>query len=90
MEQFAECVGSLPFLEEINVRDNRLSDKGLHRLLTAVHEHLRLRKLDISENIIGSEAAKILRVMIASPTCTLQHLSLVTVAIVYGLYRGVG
>ncbi|KDO32465.1 hypothetical protein SPRG_02942 [Saprolegnia parasitica CBS 223.65] len=74
MEQFAECVGSLPFLEEINVRDNRLSDMGLHRLLTAVHEHLRLRKLDISENTIGSNAAKILRTMIASPSCTLQHL----------------
>ncbi|ETW08298.1 hypothetical protein, variant [Aphanomyces invadans] len=75
IRQFAACIHSLPFVEEINVRDNRLSDVGLDALLVAIHTNrLKLRKLDISENEIGSDAAKTLRVYIESNECTLRHL----------------
>ncbi|KAF0693865.1 Aste57867_15207 [Aphanomyces stellatus] len=72
--QFAACAASLPFVEEINVRDNRLSDAGLNTLLVAIHKHLKLRRLDISENEIGTSAAKTLRRYIEDKACTLKQL----------------
>ncbi|RLO13805.1 hypothetical protein DYB28_013362, partial [Aphanomyces astaci] len=71
IRQFAACINALPFVEEINVRDNRLSDVGLNALLTAIHvNQLKLRKLDISENEIGDGAAKTMRLYIeCKETC---------------------
>ncbi|RHY25843.1 hypothetical protein DYB25_004230, partial [Aphanomyces astaci] len=75
IRQFAACINALPFVEEINVRDNRLSDVGLNALLTAIHvNQLKLRKLDISENEIGDGAAKTMRLYIECKECTLKHL----------------
>ncbi|KAJ8563743.1 hypothetical protein ON010_g7606 [Phytophthora cinnamomi] len=67
----------LPFVEEISVRDNRLSDDGLNELLQAVSEGssaLNLRRLDISQNQIGSKSAQTLREYLVSSSCTLEML----------------
>lgn len=76
--EFAKCiVQELPFVEEILVRDNRLSDDGLNALLEAVSEGstmLNLLRLDISQNEIGEKSAQTLRAYVASSHCTLQTL----------------
>ncbi|KAL8009639.1 putative flagellar calcium-binding protein calflagin [Plasmopara halstedii] len=67
----------LPCVEEISVRDNRLSDNGLNVLLKAVsHDNLilKLRQLDISQNIIGFKSAQTLHSYIESPKCSLEVL----------------
>ncbi|RLN88341.1 hypothetical protein BBJ28_00000671 [Nothophytophthora sp. Chile5] len=75
---FAQClVHDLPFVEEIIVRDNRLSDDGLNELLQAVSEGsfmLNLLRLDISQNQIGSKSAQTLRSYLVSSGCTLEAL----------------
>lgn len=76
--EFAKClVHELPFVEEILVRDNRLTDAGLNALLEAVSHGsamLHLRRLDISQNEVGSASARTLRSYVASSYCTLTTL----------------
>lgn len=76
--EFAKCImQDLPFVEEILVRDNRLSDNGLNALLEAVSEGsvmLNLLRLDISQNEMGERSAQTLRAYIASSHCTLTTL----------------
>lgn len=76
--EFAECLErDLPFIEEILVRDNRLSDAGLDTLLKAISNGstmLRLTRLDISQNEIGSRSAQTLQAYIVSSHCTLRTL----------------
>lgn len=76
--EFAKCiVQDLPFVEEILVRDNRLSDNGLNALLEAVSDGsamLNLLRLDISQNEMGERSAQTLRAYIASSHCTLTTL----------------
>ncbi|ETK90001.1 hypothetical protein F441_06252 [Phytophthora nicotianae CJ01A1] len=75
---FAKClVHDLPHVEEISVRDNRLSDDGLNELLQAVSEGsltMNLRRLDISQNQIGPKSAQTLESYLVSPHCTLEML----------------
>ncbi|KAF1327152.1 Leucine-rich repeat-containing protein 74, partial [Globisporangium splendens] len=76
--EFAKCIAQgIPFVEEILVRDNRLSDAGLNALLEAISEGssmLNLVGLDISQNEIGEKSAHTLRAYVASSHCTLQIL----------------
>ncbi|OWZ22569.1 hypothetical protein PHMEG_0002711 [Phytophthora megakarya] len=70
-------VHDLPFVEEISVRDNRLTDDGLNELLQAVSEGsstMSLRRLDISQNQIGPKSAQTLRSYLVSPSCTVEML----------------
>ncbi|KAG3064712.1 hypothetical protein PC121_g11579 [Phytophthora cactorum] len=75
---FAKClVHDLPHVEEISVRDNRLSDDGLNELLQAVSAGsltMNLRRLDISQNQIGPKSAQTLESYLVSPSCTLEML----------------
>lgn len=76
--EFAKCiVQDLPFVEEILVRDNRLSDDGLRALLCAITQGsamLNLIRLDISQNEIGPKSAKLLYSYVASTHCSLRML----------------
>ncbi|TMW63173.1 hypothetical protein Poli38472_002114 [Pythium oligandrum] len=76
--EFSKClVNDLPYVEEINVRDNRLSDEGLNALLEAVSEGstmLHLHRLDISQNEMGSKSAQTLRSYVVSQHCSLRTL----------------
>lgn len=78
MAAFAECLSrDLPFVEEVLVRDNRLSDAGLDALLRAISagsSMLRLTRLDISQNEVGPLSAQTLRAYVVSPHCTLRTL----------------
>ncbi|CAK4697956.1 unnamed protein product [Aphanomyces euteiches] len=76
MMQFAAGLDALPFVQEINVRDNRLTDDGLNALLAAISKQVQLQKLDISENNMGAATAKSLRLFLESKTCSLTHLVL--------------
>jgi len=70
-------VHDLPLVEEISVRDNRLTDDGLNDLLHAVSVGsltLHLRRLDISQNQIGPKSAQTLRSYLVSPSCTVEML----------------
>lgn len=78
MAEFAQCLSrELPFVEEVLVRDNRLSDAGLDALLRAISAGsamLRLTRLDISQNEIGPLSAQTLRAYVMSSHCTLRTL----------------
>ncbi|KAH7477035.1 Leucine-rich repeat-containing protein 74A [Phytophthora ramorum] len=70
-------VHDLPHVEEISVRDNRLTDDGLNELLQAVSDDsstLNLRCLDISQNQIGPKSAQTLQLYLVSPRCTVEML----------------
>jgi Ca2+-binding EF-hand superfamily protein/Ran GTPase-activating protein (RanGAP) involved in mRNA processing and transport len=76
--EFARCLrNELPFVEDINVRDNRLSDDGLDALLHAITRGsamLHLQHLDISQNTMGPKSARTLRSFIVTPYCSLKSL----------------
>ena len=55
ISEFAKCLPELPLVEEIVVRDNRITDDGLNCLLEAITQcNCNLRKLDISQNEMGA------------------------------------
>ena len=70
----APCLKSIPYLQLLNLTDNNLDDEGLSVLLHAVAQHKTIEILDISQNIIGSNAAAALAVMLGDPNYTLQCL----------------
>jgi hypothetical protein len=53
----AEALPTLPYLQAINLNDNNLEDDGLSAIITAIAAHPNVEIVDISQNIIGSEAA---------------------------------
>ncbi|KAH9107123.1 hypothetical protein LEN26_014399 [Aphanomyces euteiches] len=73
--EFARALRDVPYVEAINVCDNRLSDRALNELLIALETKPNLTRLDISRNEIGARSAKTLKAYIGSSGCTLQHLS---------------
>ncbi|KDO32962.1 hypothetical protein SPRG_02654 [Saprolegnia parasitica CBS 223.65] len=74
--QFATALRDVPFVEEINVCDNRLSDRALNKLLRALEAKPNLIKLNISQNEIGVASASTLKHYIGSSLCTVTHLSI--------------
>ncbi|EQC36905.1 hypothetical protein SDRG_05733 [Saprolegnia diclina VS20] len=74
--QFASALRDVPFVEEINVCDNRLSDRALNKLLRALEAKPNLTKLNISQNEIGAASASTLKHYIGSTLCTVTHLSI--------------
>ena len=74
--QFANALRDIPFVEEINVCDNRLSDIGLNALLLAIQHKPNLTMLDISMNEVGDETSVTLRNYLSSSLCTIEQLVL--------------
>ncbi|ETV96818.1 hypothetical protein, variant [Aphanomyces invadans] len=74
LTEFAKALRDVPFVESINVCDNRLTDRALNQLLQALETKPNLTKLDISMNQVGARSAKTLKAYIGSPMCTLTHL----------------
>lgn len=70
----ATCLPAIPYLQLLNLMDNNLDDEGLSVLIRSVARHKDLEILDISQNIIGSEAAGALAEYIGNPHCRLQCL----------------
>ena len=72
----AESISGLPFIQSINISDNKLSDVSLGPILTSIMSINNLLNLDVSENITGPIFAKLLAEYLAKPSCSLIKLTL--------------
>jgi hypothetical protein len=72
----AGCLSSLPHLQVLNLSDNHLTDTGLAELLDSAAQHKEIEELDISNNIVGTNASYSLGAFLASPECRLTSLKL--------------
>jgi hypothetical protein len=70
----ASCLPSLPHLQLLNMADNNLGDVGLSAIIRSIAKHKSIDVFDISQNIIGSEAAGALAEYVGDPECRLQCL----------------
>lgn len=57
-----------PAVRTLNVRDNRLGDEALAAIVTAASKKGDLRALDLSENVLGPQASKVLGQYLSTPT----------------------
>lgn len=73
---FAACLGDLPMVTGLNIRNNRLQDRGLEAIVDMVIAKRDLFHLDLSENKVDGQAASALAAYMASATCALQTLKL--------------
>jgi Ran GTPase-activating protein (RanGAP) involved in mRNA processing and transport len=71
----AEVLPSLPCINALNVRNNRLTDDSLVAICEAVVHVKTLQRLDISENDVD-DAAETIRDYLASPNCRLKSLAM--------------
>ncbi|CAM9361361.1 unnamed protein product, partial [Ectocarpus sp. 12 AP-2014] len=67
----ADCLIELPLMRELNLRDNRLTDKGLKPLVKAIKQRHDLHALDLSENKLDRWAARELAFYFSDTRCTL-------------------
>ena len=72
----AESISGLPFIQSINISDNKLTDVSLGPILTSIMSINNLLNLDLSENITGPIFAKLLAEYLAKPSCSLIKLTL--------------
>jgi hypothetical protein len=68
------AIPDLPFIQSINLTDNRLSDDGLAPILEAIMKMDSLLELHLSDNEIGPVAAELLSQYLLLQTCPLQRL----------------
>eukprot|EP00903_Cladosiphon_okamuranus_P020889 g19182.t1 len=72
----ADCLVGLPLMRELNLRDNRLTDKGLMPIVKAIKQRHDLYSLDLSENKLDRWAARELALYFSDRQCTLAKLIL--------------
>eukprot|EP01031_Cornospumella_fuschlensis_P030219 gene30219-36515_t len=72
----SEALISTPYIESVNITDNNLTDKGLSSLVNCIVSMPSITYLNMSFNVIGSEAASALAKYLSSPTCSLKSLIL--------------
>ncbi len=65
----APCISAMPYLQVLNLTDNNLQDSGLAALIVSIARHPDVQILDISQNVIGSEAADALASFIGEFDC---------------------
>ena len=65
---------AMPYLQVLNLCDNNLQDSGLAAVIDAVSHHDDLAILDISQNVIGSDAARALASFVGNDQCKLKCL----------------
>lgn len=73
---FAACLGDLPMVTGLNIRNNRLQDRGLEAIVDMVIAKRDLYHLDLSENKVDGRAASALASYMGSAGCALQTLKL--------------
>ena len=74
----AESISDLPFLESINIADNRLTDAGMGPIILAAVEIENLLELNLSMNEIGDVSADALASYLRREDCPLQRLIMQT------------
>ena len=72
----ADAISGLPFIQSINLANNKLTDVSLVPILTGIMSIPNLIFLDISENITGPDFAALLATYVSRPTCPLLKLTL--------------
>ena len=70
----SDVVSDLPCLTKLNLRDNRLTDRGMGVFIHALAHQQRITDVDISENKIDSASAEALTHYLKDPHCTLMKL----------------
>lgn len=73
---FAECLHDLPMVTGLNIRNNRLGDKGLRAIIDVVVTKKDMFHIDLSENKVDGDAASSLASYLGSSTCALQSMKL--------------
>ncbi|TMW55576.1 hypothetical protein Poli38472_010458 [Pythium oligandrum] len=73
---FAECLLDLPMVTSLNVRNNRLGDRGLQAIINMVISKPDLYHIDLSENKVDGDASASLASYMGSSACALQTLKL--------------
>ena len=64
----------MPFLQVLNLKDNKLQDSGLSAIIRSISKSKDLKVLDISQNKIDSDAAEALADYVGNPDCLLDVL----------------
>lgn len=72
----ATSISSLPFLQSINIADNRLTDDGLYPLIIAMSYIPGLLELNLSQNKVDDKASEALKSYMRRPDCPLERLVL--------------
>ena len=74
----ADSLADLPYLQSVNIADNRLTDHGMGPIINAAVRIPSLLELNLSKNEIGDVAADALAEYLRNPSCTLQRLVMQT------------
>lgn len=72
----AECIPSMPYLQSLNLKDNRLTDASLGPILKALMNVSGLLHLDISNNKMDDVSSETLATYLGLETCPLEKLSM--------------
>jgi Ran GTPase-activating protein (RanGAP) involved in mRNA processing and transport len=75
--QLADCIHSLPCIEEVNLCDDKLTDVSLPSLLNAPVKIPTLRSIDLSQNDIDSKTSVALAEFLADPNLLLNGLTVI-------------
>jgi Ran GTPase-activating protein (RanGAP) involved in mRNA processing and transport len=75
-KSLAKSFEQLPFIEEINIADNMLTDVGLTMIIRSVYNITTLKILHLSQNKMETYSAKSLRDYLSMKDCPLEKLFL--------------
>ncbi len=73
---YAASLKRLPLISYLNLKDNKLTDKGLSPLIRAIGAMPALHFLDLSRNVVDGRAAAALAKYLSLPNCPLRHLTI--------------
>ena len=79
---FSEGLKHFKTLESLNLRSNRLSEKGAYQILSNLHYHP-VRYLSLSDNFLGEKSIECILSILKSPKPYLKHLNLENTKISY-------
>lgn len=72
----SDVVKDLPNLSKVNLRDNRLTDRGMGKFIHTLASQQQILSVDLSENKIDSKSAEALTHFLKRPDCTLATLKM--------------
>lgn len=72
---FSEGLKHFKTLESLNLRSNRLSEKGAYQILSNLQFHP-VRYLSLSDNVLGEKSVECILAILRSPKPYLKHLNL--------------
>jgi Ran GTPase-activating protein (RanGAP) involved in mRNA processing and transport len=73
---FAQSLDGMPYLEDLNVANNKLKDPGLEAIILALSRCHLIKSLNLSDNKVDTRASAALAKYLGSPACNLIRLIL--------------